>query len=377
MDERLTRKCVGLPVPKWDLEHQLPTDRFIGPDIWDTGTVFRLNSRYMDTTEPSFLEKQWFITGVFLAFLCIGIGPYIYAFTHATSAPAIWLFLADCLAWVAIVLFGTIVWKLGQGLFFGLSYRPVRFHRETRKLYAIRARRFFAKPGEGDFIWEAPWTAESLFCLHKEVTQFNTVYHIRHYTVDERGNVTRVFSIGREWVGADEVELALAQWNYWCKYMNDGPNDLPKPMLFHTQNETPHESFLFSLYGVGMRAPVLWRMFMMPFILVFTAMRILANATCRAPIWPESIKKISTITTEDPYAEPSFTTPVGWAETVLAQRRGDYPDDPKDRVDGWSGEPDGRLHAAAWLRNPRGEKRLATQRYNKREFKDFSSAAGN
>ncbi|NRO97050.1 hypothetical protein GWC77_14080 [Paraburkholderia sp. NMBU_R16] len=351
MDERLLKKCVGLPVPKWDLEHRLSTDLPVSPDIWDTGTVFKINATYMDVTEPSLLEKHWFITGVFLAFIFIGIGPYVYWLTNVRY-PYAGGVAGDIFAAFISLVFATIVWKLGRGLFFGLSYRPIRFHRETRKLYAIRARRFFAKSGQGDVVWEAPWTAESLFCLHKEVTQFNTVYHIRHYTVDEKGNVTRVFSIGREWVGAVEVELALAQWNYWCKYMNDGPNNLPKPLLFHTQNETPRESFLFSLYGVGMRAPVLWRVIMMPFILVFTAMRIFANATCRAPVWPEAVEKISTLAPQDPYAEPRPGTPVGWAETVLAQRRGDYPNDPKGTIDGWSGEPDGRLHAAAWLTSP-------------------------
>lgn len=360
MDERLMKKRIGQPVPEWDLAHRLPIDRFVGPDMWDTGTVFRTNSTYMAVTEPSFLEKQWFVTGVLVSFLCMGIGPYVYSFTHANGASGD--FIMDILSLLAITIFGTIVWKLGRGLFFGLRYRPIRFHREARKLYAIRARRFFAKPGEGDVVWEAPWTAESLFCLHKEVTQFNTVYHIRHYTVDEQGNVTRVFSIGREWVGAVEVELALAQWNYWCKYMNDGPSGLPKPMLFHTENETPRESFLFSLYGVGMRAPVLWRMIMMPFIAVFTVMRILANATCRTPVWPESIEKISKIDPNDPYAEPRSGTPVGWGETVLAQQRGEYPNDPKARTEGWSGEPDGRLHAAAWLKDPSVGQRLAVRR---------------
>ena len=361
MDERLMKSCIGKPVPEWDLAHRLSTDAPVGPDIWDTGTIFRINSKYMEITEPAFLEKHWFITGVFLAFIFIGIGPYVYWLTNVRypyAGGTVGNTFAACISLV----FALIVWKLGRGLFFGLTHRPIRFNRETRKLYAIRARRPFVKLGEGDIVWEAPWTAESLFCLHKEVTQFNTVYHIRHYTIDEQGNVTRVFSIGREWVGAVEVELALAQWNYWCKYMNDGPNNLPKPMLFHTQNETPRESFLFSLYGVGMRAPVLWRVIMMPLILLFTAMRILANATCRAPIWPESIEKISAIAPADLYAEPHSGTPVGWAETVLAQQRGDYPSDPKGSVEAWSGEPDGQLHAAAWLNNPRIEKPLAAQR---------------
>jgi len=88
--------------------------------------------------------------------------------------------------------------------------------------------------------------------LHKEVTQFGTVYHVRHYALDAEGKVARVFSIGREWTGKPEIEILLAQWNYWCTFMNEGPQALPKPMLFHTERETPRESFLYSLYGFGL-----------------------------------------------------------------------------------------------------------------------------
>nr|WP_249173424.1 DUF6708 domain-containing protein [Burkholderia dolosa] len=151
--------------------------------------------------------------------------------------------------------------------------------------------------------------------------------------------------------------MALAQWNYWCMYMNGGPNGLPKPMLFHTQRETPRESFLFSLYGFGMRAPVFVRLLMMPLTLVFTVMRIVANATCRDPVWPDAIEKISAVAPDDLYAEPRSGTPVGWADTVLAQQRGEYPKDPRTRAEGWMGEPDGRIHAAAWLENPGVDRR--------------------
>lgn len=350
MDERVMKKCVGKRIPEWDLAHRLPINRSVGPDLQDFGSTFSVNSTYMDVIEPSFLEKQWFVTGVVFAFLCIGIGPYVYVLTHSNGASGD--FVMNCLAIAAMVLFGSIVWKLGRGLFFGLRYRPIRFHRDARKLFAIRARRFFAKPGEGDVVWEAPWTEDSIYCLHREDTSFGTIFHIRHYTVDDRGNITRVFSIGREWTGKGQVEMALAQWNYWCAYMNDGPNSLPKPMLFHTQSETPRESFLFSLYGFGMRASIFIRLLMMPLILVFTVMRILANATCREPVWPAAIEQISAIAPDDLYAEPRPGTPVGWGDTVLAQQRGEYPNDPKARVEDWVGEPDGRMFAAAWLENP-------------------------
>ncbi|MBU9194546.1 hypothetical protein KTD33_08340 [Burkholderia gladioli] len=360
MDERVMKKCIGEPVPKWDLAHRLPINQSVGPTVQDFGSTFSINSTFMDVIEPSFLEKQWFVTGVVFAFLCIGIGPYIYVFTHANGASGD--FIMNCLAVGTMALFGTMVWKLGRGLFFGLRYRPIRFHREARKLFAMRTRRFFGKSGEGDVVWEAPWTEDSIFCLHREDTSFGTIFHIRHYTVDDHGNVTRVFSIGREWTGRRQVEMALAQWNYWCAYMNDGPSGLPKPMLFHTQNETPRESFLFSLYSFGMRAPVFIRLLMMPLILIFTVMRIIANATCRDPVWPAAIEQISVIAPDDLYAEPRSGTPVGWGDTVLAQQRGEYPNDPKARVEDWAGEPDGRLYAAAWLENPGANMRHAAAR---------------
>ncbi|WP_322084503.1 DUF6708 domain-containing protein [Burkholderia sp. BCC1972] len=351
MDERVMKSCIGKPVPEWDMAHRLLINQSVGPDVQDFGVTFSINSAYMDAIEPSFLEKQWFVTGVVLAFLCTGIGPYIYWMTNVRYPYAADV-LGDTFSVCVSLGFGFLVWKLGRGLFFGLRYRPIRLHREARKLYAMRTRRFFARPGEGDVVWEVPWTEESIFCLHREDTSFGTVFHIRHYSLDDRGNVTRVFSIGRDWTGKREVEMALAQWNYWCVYMNDGPNDLPKPMLFHTQRETLRESFLFSLYGFGMHAPVAIRLLMMPLILVFTAMRYLANATCRDPVWPDTIKQISTVSPDDPYAEPRTGTPVGWSATVLAQQRGEYPSDPKARTQGWTGEANGEQHAAAWLDKP-------------------------
>lgn len=355
MDERLMKNCIGKPISLWDMAHRLPIDQPVAPELYDTGTVSRINASYMDVAEPSLFERHWFIAASILATAFVGIGPYIYWLTEVKYPDAGGAF-GEIFSLCVSLFFGGLALKLGKGYFFGLSRRPIRFHRGEGKLLAIRGRRFFAHPGKGDIVWEAPWTKDSIFCLHREVTTFGSVFHIRHYTVDERGNVTRVFSVGREWAGEAEVELLLAQWNYWCHYMNNGPAKLPKPMLFHTENETPRESFLFSLYGVGFDAPAFFRVIMMPFILVFTAMRIVANTTCRDPVWPEAIEKISQIAPNDAYAEPRPGTPVGWAETVLAKQRGDYPNAPKSKVENWHGEQDGEANARLWLKDqpPKG-----------------------
>jgi hypothetical protein len=58
MDERLMKKCIGLSVPEWDMAHRLPINRVVGPDMWDSGTICRFNSAYMDVTDQSFRRIQ-------------------------------------------------------------------------------------------------------------------------------------------------------------------------------------------------------------------------------------------------------------------------------------------------------------------------------
>ncbi|NHB11682.1 hypothetical protein GWK53_34910 [Burkholderia cepacia] len=352
MDERLMnmKKCIGAPIPDWDWAHRLSTKQPVGPEVKDLGTIFSINSTFMDVIDPAFLDKQWVILAVLVAFMAMGIGPYVYWLTNIRYPDAGGV-IGNIFSIFVSFVFGSIAWRLGRGLFFGLLYRPIRFHRASRMLYSIRSRRFFAKRGEGDVVWDAPWSDDTIFCLHREVSPYGTVFHIRHYTVDDQGNVTRVFSIGREWTSS-QARLALAQWNYWCQYMNDGPRNLPKPMLFHTQHETPRESFLFALYNFGMNVALFMRLLTLPMVLLFAAMRMLANVTCRAPVWPEAIARISVVAPDDLYAEPRASTPVGWAATVLAQQRGDYPDDDHARVPNWASEPDGLKFAAAWLKDP-------------------------
>ncbi|WP_186222350.1 hypothetical protein [Burkholderia gladioli] len=64
MHELAMKKCIGKPIPEWDAAHRLEIDQSSGPNIQDFGTIFRINSIFMDVIEPSFLEKQWFILGI-------------------------------------------------------------------------------------------------------------------------------------------------------------------------------------------------------------------------------------------------------------------------------------------------------------------------
>lgn len=359
MDESRIRIKVGQPVPEWDMLHRLPIDRPVGPDLWDGGTIFSINSNYMDVTEQPFMERQWAALGTLIALSGTLAGWWIYHVTHIPNGDVVpfgYRLMFNAMSLGAVIVFCRLAYIAGNTVFFALKNRPVRFNRKVKKIFAVRRRRFFSKPGEGDVVTEVDWDKDSVFCIHRTPTNFGRVYHIRCYKLDAAGNVLDAFSIGREWQGDRNVRTLLAQWNYWCKYMNEGPRDLPKPMLFIPTRETISDTFFFGMYTLGMIASGTERVITMPFTLLFTVLRALSLLTCRHPVWPDSLNEINRVDSDDPYAEPSGRTPVGWAETIRAHERGEYPESPRGEVPHWNGSKDGVENAERWVRDkpPKG-----------------------
>ncbi|BEV16759.1 hypothetical protein HBDW_35470 [Herbaspirillum sp. DW155] len=353
MDERVFHFKACQPIPEWDLNHRLDIHRPVGPEMKDSSTIFRINSCHMDVTDQPYRDRQWQAGGVLT--LCLGIAASIFYGTSVIKNPNntidSYLITTALLVLSAISTFGFFVVKYGRDEFFSLKRRPIRFHRKERKIYAIRRRRFFAESGEGDITWEAPWNENSIFCIHRGVVDHRNVYHIRYYDVDQNGNVVRAFAIGRKWEGDESLEDLLSQWNYWCWYMNHGPAELPKPLLFFKEKEDILESFLFCMYDFGMRASPAYRTMMMPAILLMTTHRLMALWTCRDPIWPDSINKVSVIEPDDPFDQPSGRTPVGWAETTHAIDRNEYPDGDRREMPNWYGKKDPAANARLWAQD--------------------------
>jgi len=350
MDERIFQFKAGQPIPDWDLQHRLSISNPVGPECRDTGTIFRINSTFMDVTDQPYMSRQWLGGGV--SFAVLGLAAFIFSAAdivgHNKNSLEGIPFASVVIALIAISLFSYIAVKYGRDEFFALKRRPIRFNREEKKIYTIRRRRLFPKQGQGDITWEIPWDEKSIFCIHRGSADNKHTYHIRHYDVDHNGNVVRAFSIGRKWEEKENLQGLLSQWNYWCWYMNHGPVSLPKPPMFFSEHEDLRESFLFCMYDFGMQASAVYRITMMPFILLMTGYRRLAVCTSRHPIWPKAVADVSIIDPDDPYNEPRGATPIGWGQTVLAKQRGDYPTDPKKEVKEWRGEQDPALNALLW-----------------------------
>lgn len=354
MDERVFRAKVGAPMPAWDTVHRLPLTGNVGPEVSDSGTVFRVNSTYMDVSDQPHMIRQWYAGGALFACLMavlFSYGVIVILFTHPPRRPDAWATAATSVFVFGMLFFFGVAIRLGRDEFFWLTRRPIRFNRETKKIYAIRQRRYRNAAIAGDICWEIPWGESSVFCVHRGPAKLDLGehFHIRCYQLDEKGNVIRAFAIGREWQGLDGMRDLLAQWNYWCAYMNSGPQVLPQPLLYLAEREDIGESFLCCLYELGLKLGPAIRAIFSPFAAVLTSHRLVSMWTCRDPVWPRGVLDVSDVRTGDAYVQPIGGTPIGWGETARARVAGRYPLVPHSISVDWSGEADPIANARRWM----------------------------
>lgn len=353
MDERIFGVKIGFPIPFWDANHRLPRSGCVGPECKDSATIYRINSIFMDVTEQPHMMRQWVAGGVLTAFF-FSIAFFVFLIYVIADSDGsdldTWSIIIIAELSAAVIGFAYVAFKFGRDEIFSLTTRPIRFNRFEQKIYAVRRRRFFADQHDGDVVWEVPWDDKAIFCVHrgKENSDHSDSYHIRCYQLDDNGMVLRGFAIGREWQELDGLNDLLCQWNYWCAFMNEGPSLLPKPLIFLTDRETIFESFLYCMYEVGFGLSARLRIILFPFFCWMTILRVFSLWTCRAPKWPTEITKVSQVSGNDPYREPTGTTPVGWAATLQAHQNDSYPTDPRSPVFGWKGDDDGLENAKRW-----------------------------
>lgn len=353
MDERIFPADVGYPIPAWDLMHRLPISGDTGPIFKDDATVYKLNSTWMDVSGQPHMARHS------LAVVCL-VGCFFIAvlLIFLISACVLnshrgWDFDSALLIVVivsGICIYSYYVVKYGRDEFFSLTHRPIRFHREQKKIYAIRRRRFRRAKELGDITWEIPWSEQTVFCAHRCIEADESMtFHIRCYQLDAHGKVARSMDVGREWHGVEGMHDLLSQWNYWCRYMNHGPAELPQPLMFLSEHESLHESYRYCMYDRGFGLSFGMKAFLFPFAVPMTICRIIALATCRAPIWPPEIALLSEAVADDPYAQPHGTSLVGWVATAQAIAQKRYAGVQHGTTPCWLGEEDSLKHAARWV----------------------------
>lgn len=337
----------GQPIPPWDGEHRLPIAGDVGPECGDSGTVFRLNSTYMDISDASHNIGNWLPRGLLMALL---VSALLVTILWSGARWVAWPVGATGLWAVALAGATGVAWRLAGDNWHYLTRRPVRFNRSEKTLHAVRTRRFLSRLELGDHTVEIPWDDTALFCVHRRIDakDGDPRFQIRCYQLDDAGMVREGIPIGREWRGLEGLNDLLAQWNYWCWYMNRGPEGLPLPMLFVSEKEGLFETFYYCLSEFGRGNAPSVRIALLPYFICLTTLRFVALRLCRPPVWPPAVRKISTIAGDDSQDLPTPDMPIGLPQMLNACLNNEYPLPQTAATPGWRGVADGIEHAKQW-----------------------------
>jgi len=322
-DERLPQsiyaKQKGKPLGEWEMQHRLRIDRPVLETVEEMGNVYRIDSTCLEIIDDA--QDQIQIMGLG-SVICIAAtafslgwcgmwvaGPFVDSpQTMAQDGYWFWTILGVVTFVAFTAFFSTVGYDILRRNLFTLKRRPIRLNRKTRRIYAIRTK-------DPDGIWEVPWSNEEFFCIGKrKVSGFKRsydMYDVRHYTLDEHGNVVRAFVLGQM---VFTVEQAQLQWEYFRRYMQDGPANLPEPYRFWAPRETFAEGYRIcwgprftDLFFASMRYV------MLPFTLLEATCRWLTLITCSDPGWPAEIEAACKPEPNDPYARPYADDFIGFS----------------------------------------------------------------
>lgn len=307
----------GKPLGSWELEHRLSINCAPIEEAVEYGNVYRIDSTCVEITDESQIRMQnvgmlWLICSALTAlFLFLGVLAATSPFSDSSEMMAksgYWpgTIIGALIALSAAGFFGLLDFDAMRRNMFTLKRRPIRLNRKTRRIYAIRTK----DPGG---IWEIPWNEEEFFCVgHRRMgglSRAYDMYDIRHYQLDAEGNVVRAFVLGKF---VFTLEQAYAQWEYYRRYMNDGPAELPEPYRFWAVRESFWEGYKICRGGKFAGAfSTLSDFIFFPFALLDAFARWLVLVTCSNPVWPPEIEQACRPEPNAPYARPYADDYVG------------------------------------------------------------------
>ncbi|WP_324810478.1 DUF6708 domain-containing protein [Ralstonia pickettii] len=325
MPQSIYAKQKGKPLGEWEMQNRLYIDQPALEKAEELGNVYRIDSTYLEIIDDA--QDQIQIIGLggifFLAFASLALawsgmwisGPFTQsAEVVAQSGYWFWTILGATTGLAVAAVFGTFDYQVMRRNLFTLKRRSIRLNRKTRRIYAIRTK-------NPDGIWEVPWSNDEFFCIGKRkvggLKRAYDMYDVRHYTLDAQGNVVRAFVLGQM---VFTVKQAQLQWEYFRRYMQDGPANLPEPRRFWAPRESFWEGYRicrrdkFPELFEQLSDLILW-----PFGLLEATCRWLILVTCSDPVWPAEIEAVCKPEPNDPYARPYADDFVGFASGPYGQ----------------------------------------------------------
>ncbi|WP_155696793.1 DUF6708 domain-containing protein [Burkholderia stagnalis] len=275
-----------------------------------------MNSTYLEMVDGNY-EGRGFLSFLGTLSFCmgaIGISTIIY-FEFSKHSQSTDINYASFLSKILIISFPTTIFismiigpsllNRSIGEWFRYTHYPIRFNRHNRMVYVFR--------GDGTVL-EAPWD-ETYFTLHivKKIAGI-TWYGISGLVLKDEKTVKEQFTFG--FCSPDQAQCH-SHWEFIRRYMEDGPRAVMHAdgaalyIPIADKKETPRHAWTEVVAFTSGKSDF-WFVVMLPFSIATYIGRLIANATCKVPLWPADVEAACRIDPDDPYVCDSRLNPPGY-----------------------------------------------------------------
>lgn len=271
----------------------------------DAGSLYSFNENYIDVRAAFQEEKRGLITFAFLS-MALGVNLYFFYLAVVSSFENVF-FASDLheawqLDWVVVSFLSTglwggmnyYLWKYTWRWFrvelFTQRHLIARFNRETRQVYINR-------PSYAGGIVTLPWEAV-VPAINPEDPDFMGLggFLLLAFPSEHTGaGYDETLMLGRPMHGNREL---VGFWEFIRRYMEEGPQSVPKPKRLLTLRPTPIEPIRATLRFMsgfwrngGKVAMLITGTLLSPLIVLHALCHWISLLLCWAPRWPKEIQE--------------------------------------------------------------------------------------
>jgi hypothetical protein len=279
--------------------HLVPTvDSGACPD--DALSLIKINSTYIEIVDTGY---QWIGIATSISSVVIGMilwfNILIIHFTYTNYNTD--RFAADLLFTLFVAFFSSLFlalfyWLIRFEVGRWTNY-PVRMNRKNRMVYKFQR--------DGTVI-SAPWD-KIHFCQSANTGGTMDSARLRGVILDEDGvTVLHSFSFGTQF---EDHRGTLAQWEFFRRYMENGPKDLIDSVTYLMPVADRRESYWTGLERISAHFPGFLRIIMLPFSIWVSLGRWVAMHTSKIPVWPKEVEEACLISSKDKYIKDYQANP--------------------------------------------------------------------
>ncbi|CAM3497827.1 DUF6708 domain-containing protein [Burkholderia ubonensis] len=292
MSGRYLREPAWTPSKQFN-QSVLEKKRRTGVEPCTLGSIIEFNENYMDVVDWAYQKVgpiEIISMIVMLIPMSFSLFVYLNTFSGWNKDPIFYNTVATFFCLPFVIWFGRILFKT----FTGCTHYPVRLDRKNQMVHVFRHN------GEGG-VSSYRWRDITFGMIGGGALQRDFVQGVMAGYVRRPDGSYDYFRLGVMWPTEEGMR---GQWEYFRRYMEEGPDSLPEPEIL-LPIEGKRESFRMGAQLCWFLAgPMLGpAIFLAPLTVPGSLLRwFIMHVTRRLPRWPQHILDICPISADDKYA---------------------------------------------------------------------------